>query len=89
MSKGYTINFFINTLTGATNTQIDNYGVFNVVSPRYGAGSVKAEALNTLLDGSVCDIAAGAGKFAKLGKTSRTRLLKALRIRKKFGYLAV
>jgi hypothetical protein len=89
MSKGYTINFFINTLTGVTNTQINNNGVFNVVSPVYGAASVKAVALDTFLGGQTASIANGTGAFAALGKTPRTRLLKALKLRKKFGYVAV
>lgn len=89
MSKGYTINFFINALTGVTNTAINNNGVFNVVSPMYGVNSVKAAALNTWLGGNAASIAFGTGKFATLGKTPRTRLIKALKLRKKFGYVAV
>ena len=89
MSKGYTINFFINTLSGVTNTQINNNGLFNVVSPVYGVNSVKAQALDNWLGGNTASIAFGTGKFAALGKTPRTRLLKALKLRKKFGYVAV
>lgn len=89
MSKGYTINFFINTFKGTTNTQLNNNGVFSVVSPRHGISSVKATALNTFLDGYTLSIANGTGVFAKLGKTPRTRLLKALKLRKQFGYVKV
>jgi len=89
MSKGYTINFFVNTLKGSTNTQLNNYGVFNVVSPVYGANSVKASTLNTFLGGNTASIAAGVGAFSKLGKTPRTRLIKALKLRKQFGYVKV
>jgi hypothetical protein len=89
MSKGYTINFFVNTLVNATNSQINKNGIFNVVSPRLGVNSVKAETLNNFLGGQAASIAYGTGKFAVLGKTPRTRLLKALKLRKQFGYVAV
>lgn len=89
MSKGYTINFFVNTLKGVTNTQLNNNGVFNVVSPRLGRFSVKANTLNNFLGGQAAYIEYGTGAFAKLGKTPRTRLLKALKLRKQFGYVKV
>ena len=89
MSKGYTINFFINTLSGVTNTQINNNGVFNVVSPVYGSSSVKATTLDTFLGGNTQEITQGLGRFSVLGKTPRTRLLKALKLRKQYGFVAV
>jgi hypothetical protein len=89
MSKGYTINFFVNALKGVTNTQLNKNGVFNVVSPVYGSFSVKAAALDTFLGGNTSSIASGDGAFANLGKTPRTRLIKALKLRKQFGYVKV
>lgn len=89
MSKGYTISFFINTLTNTTNSTLNTQGVFSAVSPLYGAESVKAKALDNYLGGNAVKIATGKGAFAKLGKTPRTRLIKALKLRKKNGYVSV
>jgi len=87
MSKGYTINFFVNAFTGVTNKQIVTTGVYGAVSPRYGFNSVKAKALDNFLGGlgRAKAIAEGSGSYANLGKTPRTRLLRALRNRKNSG----
>jgi hypothetical protein len=88
MSKGYTINYFVNVFTNTTNTQIARNGVYNTVSPRNGYASVKAGALDRFLQGQTYAIANGTGVFASFGKTPRARLLKALRNRKRYGTVA-
>ena len=85
MSKGYTLSFFINTLTNATTRQVTNQGVYDVVSPLGGVFSVKADALDTWLGYNTGAIARGEGRFATYGKSSRARLLTALRNRKNTG----
>jgi hypothetical protein len=85
MSKGYTISYFIDVLKNTTARQVTNKGVFNVVSPRFGDFSVKAEALDTWLNYATTTIARGEGRFATYGKTARARLLTALRNRKEHG----
>ena len=91
MSKGYTLNFFIDAVENTTasvwneNTFLGNIHYGDVISPRAGITSVKVEVLNEFLGFELGDIVDGVGDFAKLGKTPRTRLLKALRLRKKNG----
>jgi len=85
MSKGYTINFFIQAVKSATTASVTNNGVYNVVSPRFGAFSTKACALDSWLGHKTDDIFIGRGRFSSYGKTPRTRLLTALRNRKKIG----
>lgn len=89
MSKGYTIQSFINIISGTTNTALLNNGVYNVVAPRFGANSVKAEALDNFLGANTLAIVNGKGKFGTLGKTARGRLLKALRNRQTLGTVLV
>lgn len=85
MSKGYTINFFVQTLKNVSAKTVANRGVYDVVSPRYGAFSTKAEALDQWLSYNVSAITQGQGRFASYGKTARARLLTALRNRKVNG----
>lgn len=85
MSKGYTLSYFIKTLSSATPTKVTRDGVYNTVSPRDGVFSVKADALDSWLDHQTLSIARGDNDFASYGKTSRARLLKALRNRKNNG----
>jgi hypothetical protein len=85
MSKGYTIQSFINLFTNTTNSTLNRVGVETVVSPRFGVYSVKFNTLEDLLNTDVYDVVNGIGTFATLGKTPRTRILTALRNRKKFG----
>lgn len=86
MSKGYTINFFISVFKSATVGQV-NSSVYRTVSPRLGVLSTKAEALDGWLGDKTGDIASGRGHFASFGKTARARLLKALALRKKNGFV--
>lgn len=85
MSKGYTINYFITTLKNTSTSMVAKKGVYNVIAPRYGALSLKANALNIWLNGETFAIVKGVGKFASYGKTARTRLLTALKNRKNTG----
>ncbi len=81
MSKGYTISFFIGVVGSTTNKELSSSVPF-AVSPQLGPFSVKYTALNTWLSGSARDIALGNGLFVNLGKTPKTRLLRALKARK-------
>ena len=85
MSKGYTIAFFIselNSKVGRTNS-VD--AIIDAISPTYGVNSVKLGTLDGLV-GSFTSVANGEGKYAGFGKTPKTRLLKALKLRKKLGF---
>ena len=86
MSKGYTINYFVNTIKGAKAAALKS-DVYEAISPRNGFFSVKAIALDNFLGGETLayQIAEGIGSFEGLGKTPRSRLLKALSLRKKNG----
>lgn len=86
MSKGYTIQYFLNTFAGVSNTALNRQGVYDVVSPRYGAESIKAFTLDEYLSGRTLNVYRGVGGFSNLGKTPRTRLINALKLRKKLGY---
>jgi hypothetical protein len=89
MSKGYTIQSFINLFSGVSNTTLTNVGVETVVSPRFGDLSVRMEALDTWLEGDTHAIVAGSGVYSTFGKTARTRLVKALKNRQKYGTVLV
>ena len=85
MSKGYTINYFSNTIKLASVGKVSKLGIIKLIAPRIGVKSVKIAALNLWLGGDLLAIEAGKGRFAGLGKTSKTRLLKALALRYKNG----
>ena len=85
MSKGYTISYFSGIIGSASVGSLKKLGVASVVAPRLGKNSIKIEALNTWLGGNLFAIESGKGRFAGLGKSSRTRLLKALALRYKNG----
>lgn len=89
MHKGYTINYFINLVEGATNQQITGNGIASIVSPRLGNKSQAVSALNSYLSGSLSAVVNGTKGFNSFGKTPRARLLKALRTRKTYGTLFV
>ena len=84
-TKGYTLQYFIDLFTGTTTRQLNKNGIYNVVSPRDGALSVRADVLDTWLSYNTTAVVNGTGTFANFGKTSRTRLLRALRNRKNTG----
>lgn len=81
-TKGYTINYFIDLFTNTTNRQLVTNGVSAVVSPRFGATSVRAKVLDRLLNYDVIEIVNGFYDYSSFGSTPRTRILKALRLRK-------
>ena len=85
MSKGYTINFFINVIKNTKSRAVTSDNVYNVVAPRYGQFSVKSEALDYWLNFNTADISEGRGRFSTYGKTPRARLLTALKNRKVKG----
>ena len=85
MSKGYTINFFVTALKSVNANTVARQGVYNVVSPRFGAFSTKADALDSWLGYNTSAISRGEGRFASYGKTARARLLTALKNRKENG----
>ena len=85
MSKGYTISYFVKVLKNAKVSSFTKTSVYNIVSPRDGALSVKAGALDTWLGHQTSSISLGTGRFASYGKTSRARLLFALKNRKMTG----
>jgi len=84
-SKGYTMAFFTRAIKSATAKTISNVGISGVLSPKGGTTSVKVQTLNGFLGGSLSAIENGKGRFAGFGKTSRSRVLKALSLRKKNG----
>ena len=87
MSKGYTIAFFINEINTKVKRKNNSFtGIINLISPTYGVESVKFKTLNSFVGGGYVDIVNGYGKYAGFGKTPKTRLLKALKLRKKFGF---
>lgn len=85
MSKGYTLNYFINTFTSTTAAAVSREGVYRTVSPRLGFNSVASYQLDKWLEGQTQEIANGTGDFSSYGKTSRARILRALRNRKNTG----
>ena len=89
MTKGYTIQYFIDLFDGTTSRQLNRNGVYNVVSPRRGYDSVRAEVLDFWLGNQTTNIVKGHGKFATFGASPRSRLLKALRLRKTNGSVFV
>jgi hypothetical protein len=87
VKPSYTIQNFINAVTAVNNKTLMSNGVYNVVAPRFGESSVKAETLDFFLNGNTNAILDGTGTFASLGKTPRARLLKALRLRQTNGFI--
>ena len=85
MHKGYTLNYLIEQVKNTTNTEITTNGIYNTLSPRAGVYSVKGDVLDGFLFHNTQAVVAGAGIFATYGKTPKTRLLKALKLRKTTG----
>ena len=85
MSKGYTIAFFINEIQSKVSSRGDASALVKAISPVYGINSVKIGALDTFV-GNLGRVVNGNGKYAGFGKTPKSRLLKALRLRKKLGF---
>ena len=89
MSKGYTITFFINEIQSKVSSKnsVSAVAIANAISPNNGLSGVKLATLNDFV-GNYYDVVNGTGKYAGFGKTPRTRLLKALKLRKKHGFAA-
>lgn len=87
MSKGYTIQFFINEINTKVKSSYNAHNFVNAISPIYGNQSVKIQTLNSLV-GNFNKVANGIGKYAGYGKTPKSRVLKALRLRKKLGFFS-
>jgi hypothetical protein len=88
-TKAYTIQYFIDLFEGTTSRNLTRHGVYNVVSPRKGYDSVRAEVLDYWLGNQTNFIVNGTGKFSTFGASQRSRLLKALRLRKTNGSVFV
>lgn len=86
-SKGYTIAFFIREINSKVKSSNSTSVIVNTISPTYGVASVKLGTLSDFI-GSFNNVANGVGKYAGFGKTPKTRLLKALKLRKKNGFAA-
>lgn len=88
MTKGYTLNYFVNLFNSTGSKSISNAKeVYTFVSPRLGFNSVRGVVLDQWLGGvkNTRAIANGTGRFSTYGSTPRARLLKALRNRKTTG----
>jgi hypothetical protein len=85
MSKGYTIQFFINEISTKVNRGNDVNAFIKAISPVYGINSVKIGALDNFI-GDLNKVANGRGRYAGFGKTPKARVLKALKLRKKLGF---
>lgn len=86
-TKGYTIQYFIDLFANTSNKQLVTNGVYETISPRDGAASVRADVLDHWLGGNTYNVVWGKNGFETLGKTPRTRILKALHNRKANGYV--
>jgi len=85
MSKGYTMSYFINEITEKVSTRDRASVAIKKLFPNKGTDSVKYQALCNWLGADFFRVACGVTKYNGLGKTSKTRLLKALKFRKKTG----
>ena len=88
-TKRYTLVSLINEVSSLKPSQVTSlYTLKNAVSPRVAEGQVSAKlyAIDNFLNGNLTSVINGRGKFASLGKTGRTRLLRALKNRKANSY---
>ena len=83
MSKGYTITYFIQELQSKCALKENKWMIIFKLCPKYSIYSAKFKALDKWLDGKFYEIADGNGKYAGYGKHPRTRIIKALQLRKK------
>lgn len=96
MSKGYTISYFIREIEKLSNKDLNRNDIYDLLSPRLGFHSVKSTALDNFLSSYVTASLLSAGTARRIafsdthlitsGKTPRTRLLRALKSRKKTGF---
>lgn len=80
MTKAYTLNRLINEVSNLNYRQVKDFNTFvQAVSPRAGIYGRKVEVLDNFLGGHLNRII----NSPAFGKTPRTRVLNALRARKK------
>ncbi len=87
MSKGYTINYFVNLISDLKETELKK-DIYKAIAPRGGYNSERAIRLEDWVGGEETFREIAAGKTARtkaLGKTTRARILKALKTRKAKG----
>lgn len=83
-TKKYTINLLLNEVSSLNNSQLSSVrSLAKALSPRAGTNSAKLNALKSYVSGSLNSVLSGSGSAQSLGKTPRTRLLKALKNRKR------
>jgi hypothetical protein len=83
MSKGYTLNYFINLFNNTTTSDWKGRSVFDFVETKRG---VRATALENFIGyGVISNVDLGSKQTNVLGKTPRARILKALYNRKRHG----
>lgn len=84
MGHHYYPQYFINKISGLSARQLGNRTTtfVNTLAPVKGSNSVKVQSLNNLLGGQLTQIIAGRGQFRTFGRSARSRVLKALRLRK-------
>jgi hypothetical protein len=82
MTKAYTISRLISEVSALRNSQVSNTSTLaSALSPRAGSLSVKFYILDSFLNGQLAQVVQGNGRFGSLGKTPRTRVVRALRAR--------
>jgi hypothetical protein len=67
----------------------DQEAVFKTLSPRLKQYSEVVIVLNNFLAGQLDNVMAGNGAFKRLGTSPRKRVLRALDLRKKYGFLLI
>lgn len=83
MTKAYTLNRLINEVSAVNYRDVKDFTTFaSAVSPIAGTDSVKIQVLNNFLFGELGNVL----KNTSFGKTPRTRVLTALRLRKKNNF---
>ena len=86
MASSYTIPYFIREINKLNNKCIEHFGIADALCTRKGVSSVKFRKLSMYLGYFATGVARGSGDYYKLGKTPKTRLIKALQLRKKYGF---
>lgn len=81
-TKAYTLSRLIEEVS-SIRPNVSETALIQTLSPRFGASSVKFQALDTWLEGTLDRVLAG--NTAISGKSARTRLLNALKYRKHHG----
>lgn len=82
-TKAYTINLLINEVSSLSASQVSSVtSLASAISPRAGTSSAKFSALNNFLNGKLSSVVSGSNGYRSLGKTAKTRVIRALRARK-------